>query len=140
MTSSPSPRWRFLHGLTAGPPENPFLYQFQLVRTPWFGVFLHVILRPDEPDPHDHPWTFTSLILDGGYSETVYPDKFNGQRSFSRVRPRFSFARTSLSAAHRVTLTYGPVWTLVFTGPERNPEWGFYRNGNYVPWRQYQQR
>ncbi len=36
----------------------------------WFGVFLH---RMDGPDPgldfHDHPWSFASLVLRGGYVE-----------------------------------------------------------------------
>lgn len=34
------------------------------------GVFIHRICMSDEdPDPHDHPWDFTTLILAGGYSD-----------------------------------------------------------------------
>lgn len=132
--------WRFMRGLVAGPPTDPFLYQLQLVRTPWLGVYLHVILRPDEPDPHDHPWNFASVILSGSYTERVYPDKHDPRGSLVRGRVRFSLARTRLQAAHRVTAVDGPVWTLVFAGRERNPGWGFYPDGKFVPWRTYQQR
>ena len=132
--------WRFMHGLTAGPPEDPFLDQLQLVRTPWFGVYLHCIHRPDEPAPHDHPWPFASLVLSGGYLETLYPDKRDGEHWRVRYRRRFSLAGVRLRSAHRVTHTDGdrPVWTLVLAGREKNPDWGFYKDGQFVPWRVYQ--
>lgn len=126
-----------MRGLRAGGAQDPFLDQLRLIQTPWFGVYIHVIHRPDEPDPHDHPWWFASLILDGGYQELVYPDKRDPARFFSRTRTRFSLGHVSLRSAHRITLTYGPVWTLVLTGPQKN-EWGFYPGGRFVPWREYQ--
>lgn len=133
-------KWALLRGVTAGRREDPFLYQLQLVRTPWGGICLHVILRADEPDPHDHPWAFRSLVLWGSYTERVWPDKGEAGRWLTRTRWRFSLAGTPLGAAHRVTRVNGPVWTLVLTGPERNPGWGFYPGGRYVPWREYQGR
>jgi hypothetical protein len=133
-------RWLALRGLVAGPPRDPFLYQLRLLRTPLFGVYLHCILRPDEPDPHDHPWAFASLVLDGEYTERVYPDKRDSGRWTFRPRRRFSAARVPLAAAHRITVTSGPVWTLVLTGPERNRDWGFYPGGQFVPWHEYQGR
>jgi hypothetical protein len=130
--------WAFMRGVRAGGADNPFLDQLQIVRAPWFGVYLHVIHRTDEIDPHDHPWAFASLVLDGTYHDLLYPDKRDPGRSFFRARRRFTWARTPLRAAHRVTWTSGPVWTLVFTGPQRN-DWGFYKDGEFVPWRVYQE-
>lgn len=41
-----------------------------LLKTPWFTLRFHRILRSDEGrDFHDHPWEFSSLILSGGYVE-----------------------------------------------------------------------
>lgn len=47
-----------------------------LLRTPWFGVRLHRILRADtNPHCHDHPFSFVSIMLWGGYrEELVLPD------------------------------------------------------------------
>lgn len=36
------------------------------------GTVLHVFTDADRGDPHDHPWTFTSEVLAGGYVEEVY--------------------------------------------------------------------
>jgi hypothetical protein len=40
------------------------------INTPLGGIKLHHILRSDEDrDCHDHPWSFLSIILAGGYFE-----------------------------------------------------------------------
>lgn len=126
-----------MHGVRAGGADTPFLDQLQMIRTPWFGVYLHVIHRADEPDPHDHPWAFASLILSGSYTERVWPNKEVSLYSYNQSRTRFSVGRVQLRAAHRIIAADSPVWTLVVTGRERNA-WGFYRHGNFVPWREYQ--
>lgn len=58
-------RWALLSALDVGDPD-PYLDRLRLVQTPLFGLYLHHIHRPDrEPDPHDHPWWFASLVLTG---------------------------------------------------------------------------
>jgi hypothetical protein len=131
-------RWGLLTGLDIGADGDPYLDRLRLVDTPWFGVFLHHIHRPDKDDhPHDHPWSFWRLVLCGGYTELFWPDKANPAKHSLRERRRWSCGRVSRKAAHIITDVSGPLWTLVFTGRENQDEWGFWVQGKYVPWREY---
>jgi hypothetical protein len=110
------------------------------------GIFLHVIHRQDDDrDPHDHPWSFTSLILKGGYwdeqwlwvdDDRSWPDYrvHTGNEWVGRGR----IVKRSAEHLHRVQgITPGrPAWTLVFTGPRRR-EWGFTTEHGWVHWREY---
>jgi hypothetical protein len=130
-------RWALLAGLDVGADGDPYLDRLRIVQTPWLGVYLHHIHRPDrDRDPHDHPWAFASLVLCGGYQETVWPDKRRHDRMFARIRGRFSLATLDRDAAHIITAIKGPLWTLVLTGPRRG-DWGFWELGKFVPWREY---
>lgn len=130
-------RWAFMEGMDIGADGDPYLDRLRIVQTPWFGVYLHHIHRPDKDrDPHDHPWPFISLVLTGSYREVVWADKLYPGYSFSRERRRWSVARTRQLSAHMITGITGPLWTLVVTGPRRG-EWGFWVDGQFVPWREY---
>jgi hypothetical protein len=131
-------RWALLSGLDIGADGDPYLDRLRIIQTPLFGVYLHHIHRPDrDPDPHDHPWWFASLVLTGSYEETVWPDK-RGPRGEYRLRSRhpWSLRHVARRSAHIITNVRGPLWTLVLTGPSRG-EWGFWTQRGYVPWRQY---
>lgn len=137
MTGRVSPRWAFLEGLDIGTDGDPYLDRLRIVQTPWFGVYLHHIHRPDrDRHPHDHPWFFASLVLAGSYEESVWPDKRSTAGVLVRRRRRFSAAALGRDAAHIITTVKGPLWTLVLTGPRR-AEWGFWVQGEFVPWRKY---
>jgi len=130
-------RWGFLSGIDIGADGDPYLDRLRLVETPWLALYVHHIHRPDkDPDPHDRPWAFASLVLYGGYAERVWPDKHDASQSFSRDRARFSAARTPRGAAHIITAISRPLWTLVLTGPRRG-EWGFWPGGRFVHWQDY---
>lgn len=131
-------RWAFLSALDVGTEGDPYLDRLRIVQTPLFGIYLHHIHRPDrEPDPHDHPWWFASLVLCGGYEETVWPDKTITRGVLARRRGRFSLRSLSRDAAHVITMVKGPLWTLVLTGPKRG-DWGFWDyKAQFVPWREY---
>jgi hypothetical protein len=50
---------------------NDYMHRW-LVRTPWFTLRIHHILRSDnERDLHDHPFDFTSFIFKGSYTEVT---------------------------------------------------------------------
>lgn len=134
-----SPRWAFLEGLDIGADDDPYLDRLRIIQTPLFGVYLHRIHRPDlERDGHDHPWWFARVILFGGYTERIWPDKRDPSRSWLRRGHRWSFGVMPRRAAHVITeITGGPLWTLVLTGPRRS-SWGFWPGGQFVPWREYQ--
>lgn len=92
-----------------------FMRRYKLLRTRWGNVYLHEILRSDEDlCLHDHPWSFLSLILWGGYREQMPAGTFWRRPGTLLVRP----AR----AAHRIEVDR-PAWSLVLVGPRRRA-WG----------------
>jgi len=135
-----SGRWAFLEGFDIGAEGDPYLDRLRIVQTPWFGIYLHHIHRPDaDRDPHDHPWTFASLVLAGSYEETVWPDKRCRYTYVTRKRRRFTVARTRLKSAHMITRIDGLLWTLVLTGPRRH-HWGFWTPDGFTEWEKYVSR
>ena len=48
--------------------ERYYLFLKDRKRFP-FNVFLHKFLKSDPDDVHDHPWSYFTLILKGGYYE-----------------------------------------------------------------------
>jgi hypothetical protein len=132
-----NPQWFLLEAQDIGRDGDPYLDRLRIIGTPLFSLYLHHFHRPDaEPDPHDHPWWFTSLILTGVYEEATWPDKRNPGACEIRTRTRGSLRCMSRRSAHRITVTHGSVWTLILTGPKRS-SWGFWPDGRYVPWRDY---
>src|ERR1700742_448357 len=56
-----------------------YLFRRRLIQTPLFAVYLHDILDGDEERaPHSHPFAFASLVLRGGYVETVFHPEYFG--------------------------------------------------------------
>ena len=104
-----------------GGADNPYLLRWWLIpRNRWFNIYLHNMLRDDDPRAlHDHPWWNVSIILRGGYWE----HRLN-QKPVWRGPGRVVFRRAT--AAHRLTLApgSGPSWSLFITGPKVR-EWGF---------------
>lgn len=88
----------------------------------------HHLLTSDPDDPHDHPWHFTSLILDGHYLEHTVDGVFD--------RMPGDVVRHEASDLHRIELPDGPVWTLVVTGGFVR-QWGFNTARGWLPWRDY---
>lgn len=120
-----------------------YLRRWVLVRTPWFQVMLHKILRPDaDRELHSHPWWFRSIILKGGYVEEVLNSSAeNLKRGVVTTaylpRRRGELCGHDLDGFHRIDrLLDGPAWTLVFTkGKEQ--AWGFLVNGKWVHNQEY---
>jgi hypothetical protein len=117
-----------------------------ILQTPWGTLRVHHILRSDDDRAlHDHPWAFWSLLLTGGYKEIVgislkdwqrmNPDAptpiDGGDIERHTYWPRFSLVRRKAEDAHRLELTSGPVWTLVWTGPFKR-QWGFHTDDGWV--------
>ena len=53
--------------------NEPYLerYYVFLKDRKWFpfNIFVHRFLKSDPDDVHDHPWSYVTLILKGGYYE-----------------------------------------------------------------------
>ena len=114
---------------------DTYLTRLHLFRIPWCSCMLHWILRPDpQPDLHDHPVSFLSIVLSGFYDEEI-PDGVGGRQT---VRVRWWNLKRATDC-HRIVAIARPVVTLVFAGPAVR-EWGFHTPHGWVPWREYEAR
>lgn len=112
--------------------EGPiYLIRYSLLTTPWFAIKLHKILLSDDDCMHDHPWSFISIILKGGYYEFT-PNRhgwFYGPGSILwRPQPWI----------HRLEVNdlYGPTISLVITF-KKVRIWGFITPKGWKPWYEY---
>lgn len=123
---------------------------------PLGGIFIHRMQAPDPgEDLHDHPWSFVSFRLWGGYIEervlSRHAPSWAGnaegstrhhgvhvRRGERMRRPRWRWSMLRINEAHRIVELEGDwVWTLVIHGPTRQP-WGFYLSSGWIPWKDYE--
>lgn len=93
------------------------------------GRVAHWFTGADGPDadPHDHPWSFTSTVLEGGYVEQVFDLTRPGDppQEIER-RPGDTFHNEAGTIHRIIRLLERECWTVIRPGPwERKP--GFYR-------------
>jgi hypothetical protein len=128
---------------------TPYMIR-RALNTPFFGVKLHHILLSDEDrDCHDHPWSFLSVILRGGYWEVTpeggQPREIIEGKAITRYNDAKWYGAGSVlwrpaPWVHRLILPEGrDAWSLVFTGPRRR-EWGFHTVCGWIPWMKYWQK
>jgi hypothetical protein len=99
--------------------------------TPWFLIRLHHIMRSDSDRHfHDHPFSFISFILAGGYMEYT-PACPNGQPFLPG-----NVVKKKSTDLHYLKLLNGPTWTLVFTSTYHRT-WGFQTEEGWVPAAEY---
>ena len=120
-----SSRWAFMDKFQVPEYDGPgfYLTRYRLIRTPWFGIYLH---RFDGPDPratlHDHPWTFRAFVLRGGYIERRL-DPVNLTVDENHVIKWYNKIRASDAHSIRKLLRV-PTWTLMVTGKDVR-QWGY---------------
>ena len=106
------------------------------------GRVLHRFTH-EEPhaDPHDHPWSFETEVLAGGYVEEVFHlDADGGWRSELVHRDAGSVHHIPAAHRHRiVALPQRECWTLVRAGPPER-EVHFWRFGDGVQRRHWRSR
>ena len=140
-----SPRWSLFSVFRIlNRDGSPYLTRLRILQTPWFGIYLHKIHSPDaDRDHHDHPWSFVSVVLRGGYMEerkvplpTLHaipgePRQWFWARRWLHRTP-FTIGFRRATDLHRITtLDRKPTWTLVIVGPRRR-DWGFQTDGGWV--------
>jgi len=129
-------RWSLWRWTDVDPGDNGQIYltRLHLCQTPWFSLMLHWIFRPDpQPNLHDHPVTFFSLLIRGWYVEEV-PILASFPKIIQMRRNWYNFKR--FTDAHRIIHLNGTVLTLSFAGPVRQ-QWGFLTPESKIPWREY---
>jgi hypothetical protein len=123
--------------------SEPYLeryYIFLKDRT-WFpfNVFIHKFLKSDPDDVHDHPWSYATLILKGGYYEwlPVFDDVGNKIAETCTWRQPGHFRICKATSYHRIELDPNVTcWTLFMPGPQRR-DWGFLVKNKWIPNGQY---
>lgn len=121
--------------------ESEYITRLHILKTPWFAVCLHWINKPDrEPWMHDHPVSFVSLILHGGYTEERSVRR-GGQCYYRwQVTHRwYNLIDARPEDSHRISEVEPGTLTLCFMGPKTR-EWGFHTNEGWVGWKDYYKR
>lgn len=86
--------------------------RWTLLWTPWFAVYLHRVWAPKvAPKCHNHPWSFVTFILWGGYWE------WNRSTDWVWRKPG-SVLRRHATWSHNVVTLERPSWSLVIVGPK----------------------
>lgn len=100
----------------------PYLVRWR-IETPKGSVRLHHWLGPDDDRAfHDHPWSFVTFVLKGGYTDK----NLDGEQHLRAPAIQYR----SATHQHTVYPDAGGAWTIIVTGPKvRN--WGFWLDGKF---------
>jgi hypothetical protein len=113
--------------------DSEYIRRLHLVKTPWFAICLHWILKPDpEPYLHDHPVSFLSIILRGAYYEQRRKPGFH----MIRLRRWWNWIKADPEDRHSICVVEPRTLTLCFMGPKTR-EWGFHTGSGWVYWKDY---
>jgi hypothetical protein len=95
-----------------------------------FNIFLHRFIQSDPDDLHNHPWSYRTLILKGGYWEYTHLGKF--------WRGPFSYRYAAANSFHRVELDKNIpyCWTLFMPG-QKIQDWGFETTNGWIHHEKY---
>lgn len=104
-----------------------------------FNIFLHHFHKSDEEVLHDHPWSYFTIILKGGYWEWIPQFNSKGEKigEVRKWRGPGHFRVSSATSYHRIELMPDvECWTLFMPGPKQR-DWGFLVRNQWVQWEQY---
>lgn len=134
----------------------------------WFTARVHVIKRGDaDRHLHDHPWSYTTFILAGGYTEVTHHRDIVSACAWRRQEAAHAHLISSLPgndityndevrkwecrvyygagsvlrrkarSAHRLEVEDGTSATTLFMMSNYQNKWGFYTPEGKVYWRDY---
>ena len=77
-----------------------------------FNIFVHKFLISDTDDLHNHPWSYFTFIIKGGYWEETFVDNNTQKEKIKKWWARF-FQYVSSDYIHKITLKNNvDCWTL----------------------------
>jgi hypothetical protein len=101
-----------------------------------FNIFIHKFLKSDPDDLHDHPWSYFTLILKGGYYEWI--PGVNCEVRKWRGPGHFRICKAN--SLHRIELKPDVTCWTVFMPFRKVREWGFISQGRWIQWEEYLNR
>lgn len=124
---------------------KPYLIRWTLFTIPrLFSIKLHKTLMSDSADLHDHPWSYISIMLRGGYWEyrgwnipiqDVDTGKIEGS-GYGIIKEWYGPGSILIRKAdrpHRLEIPEGKsCWTLIFTSYKWR-KWGFETKQGWIP-------
>lgn len=125
--------------LIIAPDGNPYLYRWYVTpRNRQANVYLHVQVDDDPKRPlHDHPWDNVSVILSGGYRETISWSEGEPAPNtlYTAIRNKGDTIFRRARQAHRLELPNAFMYTMTLfsTGPKIH-NWGFWYPEGHVPY------
>ena len=99
-----------------------------------FNITLHKVLVSDEPTLHDHPWSYATFIIAGGYWENTPEGRFWRGPGHFRYRKASDLHYLELERDEQGNEI--PCWSLFFMGKKAG-EWGFLKDGEWIHNEQY---
>jgi hypothetical protein len=125
------------------PDNRLYMGRWIVLNTRWLHVRIHHIATAD-PDRHmhDHPASFASLVLHGGYDEarpmTIDPH-FVGQTEYTyeTARRAGSLALRRATDRHQIIWVARDTWSLFIFFGGRHQWWGYYTPEGKVWWKDY---
>jgi hypothetical protein len=132
--------WKWMNVYTDTSYTKIAIHRLRILKTPYFSIFWHHILNPDsQPDPHDHPWNFWSLVIHGGYREELWlaEPPLRRRNPVWRTWLPGTLHYMPITAAHRIRQVSPGTVTLVLTG-RRQRDWGFWTQAGFVNRQDYQ--
>jgi hypothetical protein len=140
-------------------PDEILMIRYRIAWTPWGGLYVHRLMRSDEPVLHDHPWTSLSLQLgfvrhaittiyrwlSGRPSPRVGYQEIRGKRGaagtvgrYPRWRGPWSLTLRRATDLHYISIIGDrDVYTVFVVGPKVK-DWGFVEdNGTWTYWKDH---
>lgn len=132
-------RWR-ANPEIIGQAECPLILRWTILGDRQQGVYRwpiklvvhYFVPGTEDPDAHDHPRSFVTFVVRGHYVDRAHDGAVEVMR-----RGMLRYRR----ADHAHTTTSGPsgCWTVCLMGRQTR-EWGFWRDGAWLPFRVYAAR
>ena len=111
---------------------SAYLIRWRILHARSFHIYLHKFLSSDEGCPHDHPWSFTSIMLWGNYMEWTFDE---GEVVACNMYRAPCIIRRGATHSHKIII-HKPCWTLVITSRYVRT-WGFHTKRGWVKYSDY---
>lgn len=111
---------------------NPTLSKLVFYSDSDIEIRLHLFNNDQQDKPHDHRWSFSSRIINGGYKHVIYSilGKVDEKMDMSNIKPiyeRYEKKGDSYSIDHTIahtTMNVAPdTVTLIVRGPVKKHKW-----------------